>query len=384
MFDTAMIETAFKFIRYDKSKSIGVVIGIVISIFLIGQQIGILGFLTGLMGGLIANSREDIGEIWVIDPITQNANELGKLDERYVREIRSMEGVENTYSVVIANGLVKFGNGKTAPVLLIGSEAPTFVAGPAPEKIISGSLDDLSAESAVSAEFFDASTFENEINPGTRVEINGKEAFIRLQTKNARGFAGSFFYTTLSKARRYGNFPENRVSAIAVQVKKGVSKEEVIARINATFPRVKAWDARVLKETTIRFITISSNIGTSIGSLVVFAIISGFFIIGLTLYSAALDRIKDYGTLKAIGATNAYVRNLILIQSLLFALFGFSLAMILLLGFSKGVENAGLVITYGWTEIIGLFLVTLFISIGGSFFAISKVNGVEPASVFRG
>jgi len=379
-----MIQTAFKFIRYDKSKSIGVVIGIVISIFLIGQQIGILGFLTGLMGGLIANSREDIGEIWVIDPITQNANELGKLDGRYVQEIRSIEGVQTTFPVVITKGLVKFKNGKTAPVLLIGSEAPDFVAGPAPAKIKEGLLADLSSEGAVSAEFFDASTFENDISLGTRVEINGKEAFIRVQTKNARGFAGAFFYTTLSKARRFGNFPETKVSAIVVQVKKGESKSEVMDRINATFPQVKAWDAKVLKETTIQFITISSNIGTSVGSLVVFAIISGFFIIGLTLYSAALDRIKDYGTLKAIGATNGYVRNLILIQSLLFALIGFSLAMLLLFGFLTGVESAGLVITYGWKEILGLFLVTLFISIGGSYFAISKVNGVEPASVFRG
>jgi len=48
-----MIATAYRFIRYDKVKSIGVVIGIVVSIFLIGQQIGVLSFLTGLMGGLV-------------------------------------------------------------------------------------------------------------------------------------------------------------------------------------------------------------------------------------------------------------------------------------------------------------------------------------------
>ncbi|MFZ6001730.1 MAG: ABC transporter permease, partial [Bacteroidota bacterium] len=185
---------------YDRSKSIGVVIGIVISIFLIGQQVGILGFLTGLMGGVIDNSRKDIGQIWVIDNITQNANDLGKLDERYVREIRSIEGVENTYAVIAANSLVKFQNGKTAAILLMGSEAPLFVAGPNESKINQGRLEDLLAEGAVSAEFFDEKTFDNSLALGSRVEINGKEAFIRMQTKNARGFGGSFFYTTLSKA----------------------------------------------------------------------------------------------------------------------------------------------------------------------------------------
>ena len=74
-----MISTAYRFIRYDKVKSIGVIIGIVVSIFLIGQQIGVLSFLTSLMGGLVGNSRQDIGQIWVIDNITRNANELPKL-----------------------------------------------------------------------------------------------------------------------------------------------------------------------------------------------------------------------------------------------------------------------------------------------------------------
>jgi putative ABC transport system permease protein len=379
-----MIRTAFKFIKYDKSKSIGVVLGIVISIFLIGQQIGILGFLTGLMGGIIQNSRQDIGQIWVVDNITQNANELGKLDSRLVQEIRSIEGVENTFAVVAGNCLVKFANGKTASVLVIGSEAPLFVAGPNPSKINAGNLNDLVMERAVAAEFYDQSIYANAVDIGTRLEINGKEAFIRLQTKNARGFGGTFFYTTLSKARYFANFPESKVSAIAVQVKKGYEVASVVKNINASIYGIRAWDVEELKQTTVNFITVSSNIGTSIGSLVVFAIISGFFIIGLTLYSSALDRIKDYGTLKAIGATNAYVRNLILLQSFIFAVLGFSLAFALLLGFKNGVEQAGLVINYSALEILGLFFITVFISVGGSFFAIKKINSVEPASVFRG
>lgn len=379
-----MIQTAFKFIKYDKSKSIGVIVGIVISIFLIGQQIGILGFLTGLMGGIVENSRKDIGQIWVVDNITKNVNELGKLDERLVREIRSIEGVENTFPVVAANGLVKFQNGKTGSVLLIGSEAPLYIAGPNQSKINKGNLNDLALEGAVSAEFFDESTFDNSLEIGNRVEINGKEAFIRLQTKNARGFAGSFFYTTLSKARFFGNFPETKISAVAVQVKDGYDIPSVVNNINSKIYGIKAWDAEELRKSTVSFITISSNIGTSVGSLVVFAIISGFFIIGLTLYSSALDRIKDYGTLKAIGATNGYIRNLILLQSFIFALIGFTIAFLLLNGFKSGVESAGLVISYSGVEILGLFLITVFISVGGSFFAIKKINSVEPASVFRG
>ena len=292
--------------------------------------------------------------------------------------------MQNTFAVVASGCTVKFENGKTAAVTLIGSEAPLFIGGPNKDKINKGNITDLLKERAVAAEFFDEKTFENSVDLGKRIEINGKEAFIQLQTKNARGFGGSFFFTTLSKARYYGNFAEDKVSAIAVQVKQGYNRAAVVETINNTIYGVKAWDAEEFKKSTISFLTFSSNIGTSIGSLVIFAIISGFFIIGLTLYSSALDRIKDYGTLKAIGATNSYVRNLILLQSFIFALLGFALAYSLLIGFKNGVQSAGLVINYSPVEVAGLFLITVFISVGGSFFAIKKINSVEPASVFRG
>ncbi len=380
-----MFRTALRFIFYDKAKSIGVVVGIVISIFLIGQQAGTLTFLMRLMGGLVDNSNKELGHIWVVDNITNNANELTKLDESLVREIRSIRGVENTYPLVVASAMVKFPNGKSSPVVLVGSEAPTFIAGPKKEKILSGRLSDLAEEAAVSGDYFDQGTFDNSLDIGKRLEINGKEAFIRLQTRDARGFAGSFFYTTLSKARFYGNFPDNKVSAIAVQVKPGMSISAVAKEINRTFYGVKAWTTEDLQNETIRFITISSNIGTSVGSLVLFAIISGFFIISLTLFSSTLDHLRDYGTLKAIGATNAYVRNLILMQSFIFAVAGYAIALMLIFLFKAAVTGAGLIIQYSILELFILFLITVFISVGGSLvFSIRKINNVEPASVFRG
>lgn len=379
-----MITTAYRFIRYDKAKSIGVVVGIVISIFLIGQQIGILSFLTGLMGGLVANSDRTVGQIWVVDNVTKNANELSPLDERLVRQIRSIHGVQETFPIIIGAATVTFDNGKTAPILVIGSDAPAFAGGPSLDKVFRGERQDLVSDDAVSAEYFDAQTFNHTVDVGTSVEINGRHARIAVQTKNARGFAGAFFFTTLSRARMYTGFANNTVSAIAIQERPGANLDSICLAIDRSMVGVHAWKSTDLERATIGFITVTSNIGVSIGSLVVFAVISGFFIIGLTLYSSALDRIRDYGTLKAIGATNAYVRNLILMQALLFAITGFVLAVILLEVFRVSVAKSGLTYTYSPLVLLGLLLVTVFISVGGSLFAVRKVNSVEPASVFRG
>lgn len=376
-----MLHTALRFIRYDKAKSIGVVIGIVISTFLIGQQFGIATFLMGLMSTLVDNSN---GDIWVVDAKTSDANTLGKLDVRIVREVRSIEGVASAYGLVLANGTVVFPNGKSVPVTLIGSEAPAFAAGPPPGKIRQGSLAQLQTESAVSADFYDAPTFGLPPDVGLQIEINGKRAVIGAQTENLRGFGGNTMYTTIERARYFGNSSDTQISAVIVQILPGFTPQQVRDNINRHLFGIRAWTRPDLSKSTVNYVLSSSGIGVSTGTLVVFAIVSGFFIIGLTMYSAALDRIRDYGTLKAIGASNGYVRRLILTQAAIFALTGFIIAYALLEGFRSGVRGRGLIFEFSWEVKLGILAVTMFIAVFGAVFALRRITKLEPAAVFRG
>ncbi|NUN99038.1 MAG: FtsX-like permease family protein [Saprospiraceae bacterium] len=376
-----MLKEAIRFIQYDKAKSIGVVIGIVISTFLIGQQIGIATFLTSLMSGMVDNST---GDIWVVDSRTTDANSLGKLDVRKVREIRSIEGVAEAYPMVLTGGTATFPNGKSTGIILVGSEAPAFAAGPLPEKILQGSLERLQTEAAVSADLYDAPTYEIETTPGTEFEINGKRAVIGAQTNNLRGFGGSMMYTTLERARYFGNSSTTDISAVVVNVKPGYTPQQVRNQINRGVYGLRAWVRSDFSKSTVSYVLGTSGIGASTGTLVVFAVISGFFIIGLTMYSSALDRIRDYGTLKAIGASNGYIRRLILLQAAIFALVGFAIAFALLEGFRQGVQRTGLIFGFSWPVIAGIFAVTLFIALSGAIFALRRITGLEPAAVFRG
>jgi putative ABC transport system permease protein len=377
-----MFALAWKFIRFDRAKSIGIITAIVISIFLIGQQVGLLLFLMGLMGNLVGNANVTENEIWVIESQTQNANTLNKIDQRYVQQLRSIPGVEQTYAVVIASGEARFLDGNTAGVQIIGSEAPSFVIGPNPSKIFEGQLADLALPEAVSAEFFNAKSWNTQLFLNKPIELNGKSAQIKVITKQAQAFGGNYMYTSLTNARYYGNIPPDKISLVSVKIQSNANKQQIINTINEIYPNLRAWDAKALQQSTVKEILISSNMGMSFGTLVVFAMISGFFIIGLTLYSSALDRVKDYGTLKAIGANNRYVNKLLITQAFLYALIGFAIAFILLLGFSQGVKKSGLEINFSFAFISFLLGITLFISIGGSLFAVRKISKLEPASVF--
>lgn len=378
-----MFRTALSFIRFDRPKSIGILVGIVISIFLVGQQLGTVSFIADIMGGLISNSNPESGSIWVIENTSKNINQIANIDSRLVHEIRSIEGVEETYPIILTNAKATLPDGKTEPFIIVGSNPSMFAGGPNKEKILAGNIEDLSAPGAISVEFFDVRSIKTSLKMGSALEINGKHAKIVLETKNAQAFGGHYMFTTINNVRAFSGLPSDKVSIITVKVKQGVNPQNVIHKINQTFYGVRAWDTQELTASTSSELLRTTNMGMSFGAMVVFAMITGFFIIGLTLYSSVLDRLKDYGTLKAIGASNGYVRKLILTQAIIYAAIGFSIALIFLIFFKNGVAKAGLIVVLSPGLITFLITVTLFISIGGSLFAIRKINKLEPASVFK-
>lgn len=159
--------------------------------------------------------------------------------------------------------------------------------------------------------------------------------------------------------------------------------DKVVANINKNLYGVRAWPAQKLASSSIKKILASSGIALSTGTLIIFALISGFFIIGLTMYSSALDRLKDYGTLKAIGASNTYISKLILTQAMLFTVVGFVVGLALLEGFRIGVAKSGLIFSFSPLVLFIMFVTIGLISVSGASFALSRIRSVEPAAVFR-
>lgn len=374
-----MFSIAIRFIRYDVAKSFGALAGIIISVFLIGQQAGVFIFLTDAMRSIVDNNK---GYIWVTDETTTNANQLSPLDVRKGYEISSLPGVERAYPVVVAAVGAKFANGTTGGLSLIGSEAPAFVGGP--WRLYTAKNEDMIPDGALITDYYDSKAQGN-LKPGDYFEVNGKKVYNAGLTRGARSFGGGLLgFTTIERARYLGNVPATQVSFYLVKPKKGVAESSVIQQINQSINGVRAWNADELSQTTVKTVLATNGIAASFGSLIGFAIISGLVIIGLTLYSAAIDRIKDYGTLKAIGATNGYVTRLILTQALLFAILGFIIGRLLVEGFRIGIAKSGTLFYFpGWFE-YALFAITLIISLGGCVFAIRRINSLEPATVFRG
>jgi len=378
-----MIITAYRFIRYEKSKSFGILLSIVISIYLVGLELGIFLFLANIIGGLVNNSNPEYAQVFVVNKQTDNANQLTPFDVRWVNQLQSLRGVDDAHGIIYAPVSVKFPDGKTASALMVGSDYPEMVAGPSPKLIAEGSITDLLREGTVSTDFYDNKTFGRVLKCGSTFEINGKYATVGVITRNAKGFTNPLFYTTASKARYYSGMSEYLINAVIVTVKDPDKIDAVISQINETAPQFHAWKAKDLALTTVVNVMTANNMGMSIGTMVIFAIISGFFIIGLTLYSSTNDRIKDYGTLKAIGASGRYITWLVLTQAIIYAVTGFLVSWLMLVVTQIGMAKGGLLIHFSPLFLFALFAITFFIAVGSAFFSVNKLRKVEPSSVFR-
>lgn len=375
-----MLKIAWKFIRFDKAKSIGVIVGILISTFLIGQQLGVYFFLSGLMGALATDVK---AVIWVIDSKTDDVNQLGRLDIRNLRAVQGIKGVKEAFPLIISGASCNFENGTSGVITLLGADEKHMDALLANEKILAGKISDLQLDGAISAEFFQKKNLGANIDLKTPLEINGKSAFFALQTKGFRGFGSSFCVTTIERARFFSNQSPSSINAVLVNVDEPENVDLIVTKINKNVFGVKAWTSSKLAASSKRKILASSGIALSTGTLIVFALITGFFIIGLTMYSSALDRLKDYGTLKAIGASNLYISRLILTQAMLFTVVGFLIGLGFLEVFRIGVEKSGLVFSFSPLVLLLVFATIALISLSGASFALSRIRSVEPAAVFR-
>jgi putative ABC transport system permease protein len=128
--------------------------------------------------------------------------------------------------------------------------------------------------------------------------------------------------------------------------------------------------------------------GTGAGITVLIAaalgLIVGVVVVAQTIYAATVDHIREYGTLKAMGATNAYLYRVIVQQSAISGVIGYGIAMVMAALVARGSQAGSTAILLPWTLAAALFALTLAMCVSASVVSINKVTRLDPATVFKG
>ncbi len=106
-------------------------------------------------------------------------------------------------------------------------------------------------------------------------------------------------------------------------------------------------------------------------------------VVAQTLYASTVDRLPEYATLRAMGASNRYLRGIIVKQAMISAGLGYGagLAIAALIVFAARDGSAAMLLP--WPLAAGLGLVTVAMCTSAALISIRKVTTLCPTSVFR-
>jgi putative ABC transport system permease protein len=109
----------------------------------------------------------------------------------------------------------------------------------------------------------------------------------------------------------------------------------------------------------------------------------GIIVAGQTFYNFVLENTRYLGALKAMGASNARVARMTVLQAATVGFTGYGIGMGLLTMFFRGLPEGRAPLLLQWpVAVIVLGAVTL-ITAFASFLGIRRVLRIEPAMVFR-
>lgn len=130
---------------------------------------------------------------------------------------------------------------------------------------------------------------------------------------------------------------------------------------------------------------VSSGFLSVVGVLVGIGFVVGGAVIALTTYTATVEKARDFGVLKAVGAPSSFLYRIVVFQSLLVGLAGsvLGIAMSALAVSLIGRWVPEFVTDLRALDATGVFAAAVLMSIIASFVPVHRLNRIDPAMVFR-
>jgi putative ABC transport system permease protein len=220
---------------------------------------------------------------------------------------------------------------------------------------------------------------------GAVTEIAGARAEVVAMTRGIRSFTTSpIVFADLRTARSFlPQLGDEPVTYVLVKVAPGASIAAVQARIEA-LPHLAAYTTAQMSARTRSYWSERTGVGAGFFTTAVLGVIVGFVVVGQILYSGTLQYIREYGTLKAMGAKNSAVVRVILSQAMISAALGFAVGAPLAIAMRTAMKGANLNVALSPELYAATAVITVVMCAFAALLSIVKVLRLDPASVFKG
>jgi putative ABC transport system permease protein len=345
----------------------GVALAIMLMLILDGFQVGMYQQITSYLEhspGSVVVAQEGVGNLL-------GATSLLPLGA--TSQVQTVEGVAHAVPILSQFVILDL-HGKKQPAYLVGY-SPELGGGP--WEIVEGRQPTTDEEMV----FDRILARRHEIGVGDEVEVIDRTYRIVGLSGGTTSWMTSFFFLRKSAVEDLFRAP-GATSFLLVEVQEGESSEAVRDRISGLAgveallkSEMEANDSRLFA----KFFSAPVRLMTGIAFLI------GVLVVGLVIFTATVERQREYGVLKALGARNRVLYEVVLIQALWASLGGSALGILLAQGARMAITAARpqfLILLQadmaGRAIVIGLAMGLL-----AALAPARAVAGLAPAEVFR-
>ena len=158
--------------------------------------------------------------------------------------------------------------------------------------------------------------------------INNHRVRVAGIMRGARSFIQSpYIFTSYKNALSLSLLNKGNTVYVLVKVAPGYSVRDVKRRIQETVKDVDVYTAREFSKKTQDYWMINTGTGVALLAVALMGVVIGTVIVANTIYTSTTEHLKEFGTLKAIGASNWDLYAIIIEQALINSVIGFAVGM---------------------------------------------------------
>jgi putative ABC transport system permease protein len=121
----------------------------------------------------------------------------------------------------------------------------------------------------------------------------------------------------------------------------------------------------------------------NMGVTVFLGILVGIVVVAQTLYTSAVEHVKEFGTVKAIGGSNWDIYRILGEQALIAAVVGFVVGGLMSWAIRPLMAKLYLNVLVSPSFALAVFAGTVLMCLGAAMLSFRRVAGIDPALVFR-
>ena len=374
-----MVDLARKNLLHDKLRFLITVSGVAFAVTLVFVQVGLF---LGLLDNASVTIEHIPADLWVTSRNTPNVDFSHPFSENALQRARSVPGVTQADNLIVWFMNIALPSGAQEGTLVYALE--DFSRWNLPWKVNGGDLSDLRRGPYM---FLDDSATKRygPFEIGDYREVLHRRLKIIGRTEDARSFTTTPIAFMDYRLAQELNPDElgGQTTYVLIKLAPGADLETVRAELRRRLPYNDVFTSHEWSERSRGYWVESTGIGLNMMLTVFLGCLVGVVVVAQTLYTSTMEHLKEFGTVKAIGGSNADIYWILGKQAAIAAVLGFILGAIFSYALKPAIHKIDLKLIITPQMMAIVFVGTVVLCLVSAMVSLRKVAAIDPALVFR-